>query len=61
VDGEPHSRDFAAGYRSGGEIAAVATVGRDRESLRAEMALAAGDRERLRAMFRQSEGGEGTS
>jgi 3-phenylpropionate/trans-cinnamate dioxygenase ferredoxin reductase subunit len=61
VDGAPASRDFAAGYRAGREIAAVASVGRDRESLRAEQALAAGDQTRLRAMFTQPEGGERTS
>jgi NADPH-dependent 2,4-dienoyl-CoA reductase/sulfur reductase-like enzyme/nitrite reductase/ring-hydroxylating ferredoxin subunit len=51
VDGTPASGDFAVGYRAGGEIRAVLTSGRDRESLRAELALATDDQDRLRAIL----------
>lgn len=43
VIGDPDERDVIVGYRKGGEVVAVASVYRDRESLRAEHALARGD------------------
>jgi NADPH-dependent 2,4-dienoyl-CoA reductase/sulfur reductase-like enzyme len=39
VSGEPAARDVAIAYARGGAVLAVATIGRDRESLRAEVAL----------------------
>ena len=39
VSGEPAARDCAISYVRDGNVVAVATIGRDRESLRAEVAL----------------------
>ena len=39
IDGDPSARDCAVTFRDGGEIAAVATIFRDRESLAAEIAM----------------------
>ena len=36
LDGRPEDRDCRAAYRRGGRVLAVATIGRDAESLRAE-------------------------
>ncbi|HXV70886.1 MAG TPA: FAD-dependent oxidoreductase [Acidimicrobiia bacterium] len=47
VNGDPHKRDVLVGYRTAGAISAVATIYRDRESLRAEHALATDDQETL--------------
>jgi len=47
VSGDPHQRDVLVGYRKAGVIRAVASVYRDRDSLRAEHALATGDQQRL--------------
>ncbi len=43
VDGDPETRDCAVEYRRGGKVIAVATIGRDVESLRAELAFERGD------------------
>jgi NADPH-dependent 2,4-dienoyl-CoA reductase/sulfur reductase-like enzyme/nitrite reductase/ring-hydroxylating ferredoxin subunit len=43
VDGSPEARDCRVTYLSGGAVVAVATIGRDRESLAAELALERGD------------------
>jgi NADPH-dependent 2,4-dienoyl-CoA reductase/sulfur reductase-like enzyme/nitrite reductase/ring-hydroxylating ferredoxin subunit len=42
VSGDLQARDFAVRYLSGGRVAALATVGRDLESLRTEEALGSG-------------------
>ncbi|HEX2189393.1 MAG TPA: FAD-dependent oxidoreductase [Longimicrobiaceae bacterium] len=47
LDGSPEERDCTAVFRAGGETLAVATVFRDRESLRAEVAMERGDRAAL--------------
>jgi hypothetical protein len=47
VKGDPQERDVIVGYRKSGVIRAVASIYRDRDSLRAEHALATGDQERL--------------
>jgi NADPH-dependent 2,4-dienoyl-CoA reductase/sulfur reductase-like enzyme/nitrite reductase/ring-hydroxylating ferredoxin subunit len=39
IDGSPQGRDCAVRYLAGGRVLAVATIGRDLESLRAEKAL----------------------
>jgi NADPH-dependent 2,4-dienoyl-CoA reductase/sulfur reductase-like enzyme/nitrite reductase/ring-hydroxylating ferredoxin subunit len=39
VDGDPNARDCAVEYRRAGKVIAVATIGRDVESLRAELAF----------------------
>jgi NADPH-dependent 2,4-dienoyl-CoA reductase/sulfur reductase-like enzyme len=39
VDGDPKSKDCTVSYKRGGKVVAVATMGRDLESLRAEVAL----------------------
>lgn len=41
VDGSPEARDCAVRYLAGGRVLAVVTIGRDVESLRAEMAMEA--------------------
>jgi 3-phenylpropionate/trans-cinnamate dioxygenase ferredoxin reductase subunit len=43
IDGDPEARDCAVEYRRAGKVIAVATIGRDVESLRAELALERGD------------------
>jgi NADPH-dependent 2,4-dienoyl-CoA reductase/sulfur reductase-like enzyme len=47
VSGDPHQRDVLVGYLKAGVIRAVASIYRDRDSLRAEHALATGDQQRL--------------
>jgi NADPH-dependent 2,4-dienoyl-CoA reductase/sulfur reductase-like enzyme len=47
VSGDPYQRDVLVGYRKAGVIRAVASIYRDRDSLRAEHALATGDQQRL--------------
>ncbi|MGH3649804.1 MAG: FAD-dependent oxidoreductase, partial [Acidimicrobiia bacterium] len=47
VTGDPHQRDVLVGYRKTGVIRAVASIYRDRDSLRAEHALATDDQQRL--------------
>lgn len=42
VDGDPDARDCVVEYRRGGKVTAVATIGRDVESLRAELAFERG-------------------
>ena len=39
VDGSFAARDFSISYRSGRRLLAVASVGRDRQSLEAELAM----------------------
>ena len=46
VSGDPYQRDVLVGYRKAGVIRAVASIYRDRDSLRAEHALATGDQQR---------------
>jgi NADPH-dependent 2,4-dienoyl-CoA reductase/sulfur reductase-like enzyme len=43
VSGDLEARDFAIRYRKGGRVSALATVGRDLESLRAEEAMESGE------------------
>ena len=45
--GTTYQRDVLVGYRKAGVIWAVASIYRDRDSLRAEHALATGDQQRL--------------
>lgn len=47
VVGDPHQRDVLVAYRKGGRITAIATIYRDRDSLRAEQALTHDDQEEL--------------
>ena len=47
VNGDPGRRDVLVGFREGGVLRAVASIYRDRDSLRAEAALATGDQARL--------------
>ncbi|HJU80981.1 MAG TPA: FAD-dependent oxidoreductase [Acidimicrobiia bacterium] len=47
VNGDPGKRDVLVGFRKAGVVRAVASIYRDRESLRAEAALASGDQARL--------------
>ena len=47
VSGDAHQRDVLVGLRRAGVIRAVASIYRDRDSLRAEHALATGDQHRL--------------
>ncbi|HJR86014.1 MAG TPA: FAD-dependent oxidoreductase [Acidimicrobiia bacterium] len=47
VNGDPSRRDVLVGFRKGGVLRAVASIYRDRDSLRAEAALATGDQARL--------------
>jgi NADPH-dependent 2,4-dienoyl-CoA reductase/sulfur reductase-like enzyme len=51
VNGDPHERDVMVGYQKAGRIAAVASIYRDRDSLRAEQALATGDQQTLRTLL----------
>ncbi len=50
VTGDPHRRDVLVSYQKGGLITAVASIYRDRDSLRAEHALATGDQQTLRTL-----------
>ncbi|MEZ5176415.1 MAG: FAD-dependent oxidoreductase [Acidimicrobiia bacterium] len=50
VNGDPHQRDVLVGYRKAGQVTAVASIYRDRDSLRAEQALATGDQQALAAL-----------
>ena len=43
VDGDPEARDCTVEFRRGGAVVAVATIGRDVESLRAELAFERGE------------------
>jgi apoptosis-inducing factor 3 len=52
VSGSLSARDATLAYRRGGQTLAVATVGRDRTSLEAEVALEAGDQATLAAFGR---------
>jgi NADPH-dependent 2,4-dienoyl-CoA reductase/sulfur reductase-like enzyme len=52
VVGDLEQRDCTVSYLSGGQTLAVATVGRDRESLEAELAMERGDEESLAALHR---------
>jgi hypothetical protein len=47
VSGDPSAHDVMIGYRKGGVIRAMASIYRDRDSLRAEHALATGDQAAL--------------
>jgi NADPH-dependent 2,4-dienoyl-CoA reductase/sulfur reductase-like enzyme/nitrite reductase/ring-hydroxylating ferredoxin subunit len=47
VRGDPHERDVLVGYLKAGVVRAVASIYRDRDSLRAENALATGDQQHL--------------
>ena len=51
VNGDPHQRDVVVGYQKAGQITAVASIYRDRDSLRAEEALATGDQHTLRTLL----------
>jgi NADPH-dependent 2,4-dienoyl-CoA reductase/sulfur reductase-like enzyme len=51
VKGSLAARDAAVVYRRGGRVLAVATVGRDRQSLAAEAAMAQGDDGALEAVL----------
>lgn len=51
VVGDPHQRDVIVGYRKAGRITAVASIYRDRDSLRAEHALAVGDQRTLATLL----------
>lgn len=51
VVGDPHQRDVIVGYRKAERITAVASIYRDRDSLRAEHALATGDQRALTALL----------
>lgn len=52
VAGDPHQSDMLVGFRKGGVISAVASIGRDRDNLRAEHALAVGDQQALEDLLR---------
>ncbi len=52
VKGDPDQRDVLVAYRKEGTIRAVASIYRDRESLRAELALARGDQRALEDLLR---------
>ena len=47
VNGDPSARDVMVGFRKAGVVRAMASIYRDRDSLRAEAALASGDQTRL--------------
>lgn len=51
VVGDPYQRDVLVGYRKAGRITAVASIYRDRDSLRAEYALATGSQRALTSLF----------
>jgi hypothetical protein len=47
VRGDPHERDVVVGYLKDGVVRAVASIYRDRDSLRAEHALSTGNQQHL--------------
>lgn len=51
IVGDPDQRDVIVGYRKAGRITAVASIYRDRDSLRAEQALSTGDQDTLAALL----------
>ena len=51
VVGDPYLRDVIVGYQKAGRITGVASIYRDRDSLRAEHALANGDQRALTALL----------
>lgn len=51
VVGNPYQRDVIVGYRKAGRVTAVASIYRDRDSLRAEQALATDDQDTLAALL----------
>lgn len=53
VVGDPYQRDVLVGYRKEGRITAVASIYRDRDSLRAEYALATGNQQALASLLRE--------
>jgi nitrite reductase/ring-hydroxylating ferredoxin subunit/thioredoxin reductase len=52
IDGDPRAHDCTAVYRKGGRPLAVATIARDRASLRAEAGMEAGDLATVEAAIR---------
>ena len=52
VRGSLEERDALVAYRSGGRVAAVVTLGRDRASLEAEAAMERGDEDALEEVVR---------
>jgi hypothetical protein len=52
VVGSLRERNAIVAYRDGARIAAIATVGRDRASLEAELALARNDQPALEGLLR---------
>ena len=52
IKGSLAARDCLVAFRSGGRIAAVATIGRDQQSLRAELLLERDDQAGLEALLR---------
>ena len=56
IAGDLAGRDAVVAYRSGGRIAAVATIYRDRESLLAEDALSRDDQGALEKLLRPAKG-----
>ncbi len=52
VVGDLSKRDAIVGYREGGKVRAVLTIGRDEASLRAEVAFEKGDQAALEALLR---------
>ncbi|MGI8822050.1 MAG: FAD-dependent oxidoreductase [Acidimicrobiia bacterium] len=51
VRGDPAAHDVIVGYRTGGRIAAVASIYRDRDNLRAELALTDDDQNALEGLL----------
>ncbi|HEX6749823.1 MAG TPA: FAD-dependent oxidoreductase [Longimicrobium sp.] len=56
LDGEPREHDCTAVYRKGGKPLAIATISRDRQSLRAEAGIEAGDLAAVEAAIRGGAG-----
>ena len=54
IDGDLEKSDASAVYRRGGRVVAVATIGRDRLSLRVEAAMEGGKAEDVEALVRRS-------
>lgn len=57
VVGDPYERDVLVAYRKGGAVTALASIYRDRDSLRAERALATHDQGSLVALLQESPAG----